>query len=197
MKPVYEIKFLGSDDFDKLPVSETNGADISDSLGFYNPLTNKVFIRHTAIPELDKYLLDHEFEHLVEDEATDVDECGIRHKKARDIFRLFWDPRTLVNPTIGRDERKAKNAENDAAIEAQKQQEQAAQQQRMLSSFGGLGMGLPGSGQSTPTFGSSQNPFSDQQSTQGSLNQGLNSQSINPLSDPYARFGRSSGRLYF
>lgn len=78
---MYEIKFLSSEDFDNLPVEVTKGSNISDSLGFYNPDLGKAYIRWTAYPELNKYLLDHEFEHMIEGDATDVDENGIRHKK--------------------------------------------------------------------------------------------------------------------
>ena len=88
MKPVYDIKFLSTEDFDHLPTRETNGSDISDSLGFYNPFTNRVFIRHTAWPELNRYLLDHEFDHLLEENPTDADENGIRHKKGKSIFKI-------------------------------------------------------------------------------------------------------------
>jgi len=86
---------LGSKDFDKLPKHETAGSDISDSMGFYNPHTNRVFIRHTAIPELDKYLLEHEFDHLLEETPTDADENGIRHKKKNGFANVI---RTFINP---------------------------------------------------------------------------------------------------
>ena len=185
MKPVYEIKFLGSDDFDELPVNETNGSDISDSLGFFNPVTNRVYIRHTGIKELDKYLLEHEFEHLLEDEATDVDENGIRHKKLfKDIFKPFVNPLNIPIPGL-RHEKK------------QSQEDQMAQQQQQLmASFGNLGMGLPGSGQSQPIAGSSFSPTNPQQSGQGGLNVGLNQQSINPLADPYSKYGQAQGRIF-
>lgn len=197
MKPVYEIKFLSSKDFDKLPVAETAGSDISDSLGFYNPHTNRVFIRHTAIPELDKYLLEHEFEHLLEEHPTDADENGIRHKKKKGFASIFnflpavrainaaksGDVTDLVHPFA-----------QNTVKGAMKPGDQPEQQQ--MSSFGGLNYGSNSGG--TPTFGSSQSPFGDQASSQGGLNQGLNSQSINPLSsDPYAQYGRQAGRMYF
>ena len=190
MKPVYEIKFLSNEDFDKLPKSETNGSDITDSLGFYNPFTNRVFIRHTEIPSLNKYLLDHEFEHLLEEHPTDADENGIRHKKKKRGFLDWftglstaglWHPNEMATASA--------NKESDKQMAQQKEQEQ------MLSSFGGLGMGLPGSGETSPTFGTSQSPLGGQQSTQSGLNQGLNSQSINPLEDPYAKYGQQSGRI--
>lgn len=194
MKPVYEIKFLGSKDFDKLPKSETSGSDISDSLGFYNPHTNRIFIRHTAIPELDKYLLEHEFAHLIEKEPTDEDENGVRHKK---FFKEFLAPLfTGINAETGKF---SPFGILDSSTSKQNQPEQP-QEPSPMSSFGGLGMGMQGSSsQGTPTYGTSQSPLTSQQSSQGGLNQGLNQQSINPLTDPnnpYARYGQQSGRTY-
>lgn len=78
---MYTIKILTNDEFDKLPVSVTRGSYIKDSLGFADPVTNRAFVRHTAWPELNKYLIEHEFEHLVEEMKTDMDENGICHKK--------------------------------------------------------------------------------------------------------------------
>lgn len=185
MNPVYEIKFLGSKDFDNLPVTETNGSDISDSLGFYNPYTNRIFIRHTAIPELDKYLLEHEFDHILEDKATDADENGIRHKKKRGFVDWITGLSTAGLFTPNSDSVAEQNKANDA------QQAQEQQMAQMFPSFGNLGMSQ------NMTSGSSYNPIAGQESTQNSLNQGLNQQSINPLSnDPYARYGQQSGRIY-
>lgn len=194
MKPVYEIKFLSNDDFDKLPKSETNGSDISDSLGFYNPFTNKVFIRHTASPELNKYLLDHEFEHLLEEKATDADENGIRHKKGKKFFKEIFMP-LFTGVNLEQGSFSPLGIFDPKNLNPPKNEEQAPMQD---SSFGGYGFGMPGGGDSsTPSFGSSVSPFSESQSSQSGLNQGLNSQSINPLADPYARYGQSSGRLRF
>lgn len=196
MKPVYEIKFLGSKDFDNLPKTETAGSDISDSLGFYNPHTNRVFIRHTAIPELDKYLLQHEFEHLLEKDATDEDENGIRHKKGKKFFKeIFMPAFTGVNLEQGTF---SPFGILDPKNLSQPKSNDSSSSQDPMAGFGGLGMGLPGSGSSgAPTYGSAQSPLSNQQSSQGGLNQGLNQQSINPLSDnPYARYGQQAGRTY-
>lgn len=200
MKPVYEIKFLGSKDFDKLPKTETNGADISDSLGFYNPYTNRIFIRHTAIPELDKYLLEHEFEHILEKEATDEDEFGIRHKKKNGFLKIlsFLNPATAPIAISNEVYNKGKDPVSSGPLSgvlggAQKSQ---SSEQPMQSSFGNLGFAQPQS--QGISFGSSQSPFSDQQSSGQGLNQGLNQQSVNPLSqDPYSQYGRPAGRLYF
>ena len=232
MKPVYEIKFLGSKDFDKLPKSETAGSDISDSMGFYNPHTNRVFIRHTAIPELDKYLLEHEFDHLLEKEATDEDENGIRHKKKGGFGQFL---RVLVNPTntrgaiglgtadrskgsfgigkptdtsggaklgnafsgnwlVGGSLQKQQKAQEEAEANARLEAEDRSKMEQFYSSFGGYGQNQGGEGKQA--FASSTSPLSGQNSTGPGLNQGLNQQSINPLSDPYARYGQQAGRTY-
>lgn len=198
MKPVYEIKFLGSKDFDELPKSETNGSDVSDSLGFYNPFTNRIFIRHSVIPELNKRLLEHEFEHVMENHATDSDENGIRHAKGKKFFKEILSPLfTGINPEQGTFspfgilDPKNLNPPKDQGGTSEDSQSQ-------MPSFGNLGMGLPGSGSSdNPSFGSSYSPTQGQQSSQGNLNQGLSQDSVNPLSDPYAKYGQPSGRLSF
>lgn len=193
MKPVYDIKFLSGEDFENLPKSETNGSDISDSLGFYNPFTNRVFIRWTAYPELNKYLLEHEFEHLMEEKATDADENGIRHKKGKKFFKEILAPLfTGFNLETGRFS--PAGILGDTSKPKEQPQTQSPQQ---FAGFGGLGYGVPGSDKSTPTFGSGQSPFSEQQSSQQGLNQGLNQQTLNPLQDPYKQFGAPAGRLYF
>lgn len=91
----YEIKFLRNEDFEALPVEVTRGANIKDSLGFYNPYIKKAYIRDTGYSEVNKYLMDHEAEHMIEEHATDEDEFGIRHKK-KGGFAKFFD--TLFNP---------------------------------------------------------------------------------------------------
>lgn len=200
MKPVYEIKFLASKDFDRLPKTETNGANISDSLGFYNPHINKIYIRHTAIPELDKYLLDHEFDHLLEKDATDEDEFGIRHKKKNGFLKVlsFLNPATAGIAVSNELYNKGKDPVSSGPLSGilGGGQQSQSQEQPVQSSFGNLGYGQPQS--QGISFGSSQSPFTEQQSSSQGLNQGLSQQSINPLSqDPYSQYGRPSGRLYF
>lgn len=78
---MYKINILSNRDFDRLPRSVTRGSDISDSLGFADPSTNSAYIRNTGVAELNKYLINHEFEHLLEEEGTHEDSNGIRHKK--------------------------------------------------------------------------------------------------------------------
>jgi len=77
---MYEIKILSNEDFDNLPVTATRGSDISNSFGFANPITRKAYVRYVGIPDLQKYLVNHEFEELVADKSAHEDENGIRHK---------------------------------------------------------------------------------------------------------------------
>lgn len=74
---MYTIKILANDRFDSLPYKD---ADVS--LGLADPAKNTAYVRYTAWPELNKYLIDHEFEHLIEEVPTD-EEDGIRYKKFR------------------------------------------------------------------------------------------------------------------
>ena len=78
-----QIKVLSNRDFDNLGVEHTRGADISDSLGFADVYSNKIYVRDTGIDELNNYLISHEVEHLFEEHGTDLDPNvdGIRHKK--------------------------------------------------------------------------------------------------------------------
>lgn len=86
---MYTMKILNDKEFDSLPVKITRGSRIDDSLGFADPATNTAYVRHTAWPELNQYLMSHELEHLLEEHKTDVDENGICHKKAWDVIKWF------------------------------------------------------------------------------------------------------------
>jgi len=195
MEPEFDIKFLSNEDFDNMPVSDRLGEDVSDSWGVYNPYTRQVRIRDTGFWEVNKYLLDHELEHAVEEHATDQGPNGLRHKKGKKFWKEILMPvMTGYNGqtktwsplgAFGHPSTDEKNAQRDA-------------KNMQESSFGGLGFGMPGGDVSTPSFGSGVSPFSGQQATQGGLNQGLNSQTTNPLAeDPYARYGQQGGRLRF
>lgn len=70
----YSIKVLSNEEFDKLPYSRTH-----EALGVTDPKTNTAYIRYSAYPELNKFLVDHEFEHLIEEHATDEGPDGERY----------------------------------------------------------------------------------------------------------------------
>lgn len=95
---MYTMKILSNKEFDSLPVHITRGSRIDDSLGFADPSTNTAYVRHTAWPELNKYLINHEFDHLVEEMKTDMDENGICHKKKK-FFEQVLSP--IIMPAIG------------------------------------------------------------------------------------------------
>ena len=98
---MYEMKVLDNQDFDNLPITETRGSDISDSLGFANKHTGRAYIRHTGIHDLDKYLINHELEELQADESTHEDENGIRHKKGPKFFKDIIGPALMsVIPSL-------------------------------------------------------------------------------------------------
>jgi len=85
---MYEVKVLSDKDFDSLPKSVTRGSDISMSLGFADPKTNKAYVRYVGHAPMQKYLINHEFEEMVNHESAHEDENGIRHKNFWDVF--FW-----------------------------------------------------------------------------------------------------------
>ena len=84
---MYEIKVLKSDEFDRLPYK-----GIDDSLGIADVKRNRVFVRDTGLHEINRYLINHEIDHLVEEHATDEDSHGIRHKKGPKLFKDIFLP---------------------------------------------------------------------------------------------------------
>ena len=87
---MYEIKVLNSKEFDEMAKSDKRYSFVDASnMGFADVEKNRVFVRDTGIHELNRYLINHEIDHLVEEHATDVDANGIRHKK---FFKEFLAP---------------------------------------------------------------------------------------------------------
>src|SRR3990167_5048866 len=70
----YSIKILSNEEFEKLPYKHSDIA-----LGLADPKSNTAYVRYSAYPELNKYLIDHEFEHLLEEHGTDEID-GVRYK---------------------------------------------------------------------------------------------------------------------
>ncbi len=77
---MYTIKILSSDEFDKLPFSR-----VRKSLGVADPKKMIAYVRDTSIDDLNKYLINHELDHLVEEIPTDEFE-GVRYKGFGDMF---------------------------------------------------------------------------------------------------------------
>src|SRR3990167_4115687 len=71
---MYTVKVLSEKEFERLPYGRAR-----EALGVADPKTNTAYVRYTAYPELNKYLIDHEFEHLVEEVPTDEID-GVRYK---------------------------------------------------------------------------------------------------------------------
>lgn len=217
---MYNIQFLRNKEFDSLPESETKGSRIDDSLGFYNPDKKKIYIRWTESDALNKYLLNHEFDHILEEQATDEDENGIRHKK---FFKEFFLPAVTAGIYSGGETGALYNAgasddnkfqlfgglgglgvespDKKERINEGVQANQAMQHQQQMndmfslfsSAAGSQGSGM-GGGQSAgySTYGGSQD------SGQGSLNIGMNqTNSDNPFASDQQRFkyGAPAGRL--
>ena len=136
---MYEIKVLDNKTFDSLPVSETRGSEISDSLGFANRFTGKAYVRYVGIPELQKYLINHELEELEADKSTHEDENGIRHKK-------FWKDflRPVLTFGISKPEAPQREAAQTQFVEGLGNiPRQQARQIAMNPSPAGIGFGGP------------------------------------------------------
>lgn len=58
---MYEVKVLSNEEFDSLPYP-----DMESSLGVADPKTGTAYVRYTGVGEVDKYLINHELEHLIE-----------------------------------------------------------------------------------------------------------------------------------
>ena len=58
---MYNIQILSDQDFDALPYPDTEV-----SLGIADPKTNTAYVRYTEHEDLNKYLVNHELEHLIE-----------------------------------------------------------------------------------------------------------------------------------
>ena len=80
---MYTIKILASNEFEELPYKR-----VATSLGVADPESNTAYVRFTAIPELNKYLIDHEFEHLIEETPTD-EEDGVRYAGFKEAGKFF------------------------------------------------------------------------------------------------------------
>lgn len=105
MAQTYSVKIVSEKEWEKLRGSDPRYANIEDSLGFADPTERKGYVRQTHWPELNKFLLDHEFEHLLNPEnGSDRDEHGIYHKKFfKDIIAPYALPvlGTLLGGPLG------------------------------------------------------------------------------------------------
>ena len=88
----YSIKILSNEEFESLPYSR-----LDTSLGVADPKINTAYVRQIAHPQLQKYLIDHEFEHLIEEVPTDEFE-GVRYKNFGDSMKKVG---SFALPAIG------------------------------------------------------------------------------------------------
>lgn len=137
---MYQVKILRNKEFEEAARSNPRYANVDeDNLGFADPVTNTAYVRLTAYPELNKYLVDHEFNHLIEDHGTDEDEYGIRHKKKRGFGRFlqtFFNPINL--PGLGplsKDDRGILNTDNQSSTRSPEAQAKA-QEESFQNTFG-------------------------------------------------------------
>ena len=91
----YTVKIVTPKEWRRLVESNPRYQHAEDSVGFADPQTRTGYVMNTGVHRLNRYLLNHEFEHLVEEHATDEDEFGVRHKK---FFKQILAP--IVAPYI-------------------------------------------------------------------------------------------------
>lgn len=95
----YTVKILNDRDFDNLPYPE-----MSESLGVADPRTNTAYIRNTHIDEANKYLINHEVEHLIEKKGgvhSDHYKHGVYYKKSSAILQPLAVVASSLIPGIG------------------------------------------------------------------------------------------------
>lgn len=200
---MHHVKFLRNEDFDNLPVEVTKGSSIHDSLGFYNPDLKTAYIRDTGYAEVNKYLIDHEVSHMLEEHATDEDENGIRHKKKGGFARFFdtiFNPTTWFNP-----ERQSEAASLVTGLpmlagsfNQPKEDSQQQMSQSQFNPFQSQGLSMGGTQGQAAGYGTSD--AGGQESSFSGLNESLNQQSqANPFASDQERFkyGAPAGRLSF
>ena len=89
MARTYKVQIVSEKEWTRLLHSDPRYRHGTDSLGFADPVKRVGYVRDTAHAALNRYLLNHEFEHLVEEKGTDEDEFGIRHKRGSSIGRVL------------------------------------------------------------------------------------------------------------
>ena len=92
MPQTYSVKVLTDEDFNALAESNPRYEYVDqDNFGFADPSRSTAYVRHVAMPQLQKFLINHEFEHLLNPENyADRDPNGIYHKKG--FGSLFGGP---------------------------------------------------------------------------------------------------------
>lgn len=81
---MYDIKILSDQDFDALPYSEA-----AVSLGVADPKTSTAYVRYTGVGPLNDYLVEHEFEHLLDPSDKEHYRDGVYYKGFGNMFQGF------------------------------------------------------------------------------------------------------------
>ena len=148
---MYSVTVLSDKEFEALPYPE-----MEQSLGVADPTTNSAYVRYTGLAEVDKYLVNHELEHLIEGaggEHSDHYRNGLYYKGFMDVFKTVAPAAASFIPGIGPFLGPAMGVGFGLSDARQQQKRQAGQAQ---SQFQGQQMGQPmggfnvSQGQGTP-----------------------------------------------
>lgn len=209
---MYEIKVLSDKEFFEVAKSDKRYSYVDETnLGFADALKGKAYVRHTSHPELQKYLINHELEELIEAHEGHEDANGIRHKKLGNIFRAIFNPINIPIPGLHNKDKGVFNvgqssSAKQAEAESQAQQQAQQEQQQMAQMFGsyspqGATSGVSGaSGSPLNLFGSgSYAPGNVPDAASGSYTPGFLGQSAEQLPDylKQQKFGAEDGRIVF
>ena len=96
---MYQVRVLSDSEFEALPYP-----DMDQSLGVADPKTNTAYVRYTGIGEVDKYLINHELDHLIEGaggEHSDHYENGLYYKKPNQFFETIIPMAASMIPGVG------------------------------------------------------------------------------------------------
>ena len=96
---MYQVKVLSSNEFEQLPYP-----DMETSLGVADPKTSTAYVRYTGIDTVDKYLINHELEHLIEGhggEHSSHYRNGVYYKELGDMFANVAPIAASFLPGIG------------------------------------------------------------------------------------------------
>lgn len=97
---MYQVKVLSDQEFDALPYPE-----METSLGVADPETSTAYVRYTGLDAVDKYLVSHELEHLIDGHGgihSDHYRNGLYYKGFGEILQSVISPVVgMFNPVAG------------------------------------------------------------------------------------------------
>ena len=94
----YKIQILSDEEFEKLPYEE-----VSISLGLADTNTNTAYVRYVANEGLQRYLINHELEHLIGEDRDEIhhDGKGIYYKGFGNVFSALGQGASNIASGIG------------------------------------------------------------------------------------------------